>query len=64
MLRALARSSDMTRYRGVDDDAIRTIERDFADFGLRILGPTRQHLEHCADNMLSDMLEISERFSH
>ena len=45
----------------MDDDAVRIIERDFDDFGLRILGPTRQHIEHCADNMLRDMQDIAEQ---
>ena len=61
MLRTLSPRADLTRYRGEDDDAVRSIEHDFADFGLRILGPTRQHLEHCADNMLRDMQEIAEQ---
>jgi glyoxylase-like metal-dependent hydrolase (beta-lactamase superfamily II) len=54
MLTALdAAGARVVRY-GRDPDArVREIERDFRDFGLRILGPTQEHLLVCADAIAS-----------
>jgi beta-lactamase superfamily II metal-dependent hydrolase len=45
-LKNLARSGvKVTRYTG---QSMAALEQEFADIGLRILGPTRPHLERCA----------------
>jgi beta-lactamase superfamily II metal-dependent hydrolase len=50
MLKTLEQgSTEVVRYTGPDDPAVKQIETEFAGVGLKILGPAQEHLLLCAD---------------
>lgn len=64
MLRQLEeKGTSVVRYGRTPDSAIEGVQKEFADFGLEILGPTRDHLIICAEAISAGTDFIAERVS-
>jgi beta-lactamase superfamily II metal-dependent hydrolase len=58
-----SRGTKVVRYGRATDATVAAIERDFADLGLEILGPTKEHLKLCADAIADGSDAIADAMS-
>jgi hypothetical protein len=63
MLEQLGKEGKLVRYQGPDSSGLNALVKEFSDFGLEVLGPTKEQLELCQDFLKSSARDIADQVS-